>query len=390
MKRIICIVISFSFLVSEVFGAEIRLIVNNGSSQTIFGEEMNDKRVETIARKKEKNQLKVKKLGCEMEGTIGENFRINGNICFSKNRSCGYNEVVELNQYLETFMNFEVIYVNCPSDFLSERIPMGEATLTWKEAIDKAKELNRNMNLDYIFLVHIAGKYKRMQPDLNLELIDENKYQANCDGCNGDGKYHWIVDSGKEKRTDNDFFVSYKSFSQLECFWRSEVGDCESNVSEIVYKKNPVSKNCDIVNPNPSVNLSNDYIIFDKVEKSWILLESNHTNYYLLLDSICNVESISITINDLNGKKINDEVWRADELKNEHASRIANKSTDPSAKSELKVIDANPESFLIVITPKIFKDRFHEIFTITVEYLLSDGKVVELNSKNIRFNPCSE
>ena len=245
------------------------------------------------------------------------------------------------------------------------------------------------MNLDYIFLVHIVGQYKRMQPDLNLELIDENKYQANCDGCNSDGKYHWIVDNGKEKRTDNDFFVSYKSFSQLECFWRSELGDCESNVFEITSDNTPISKDCEIVNPNPSINLSNDYIIYDEDEKSWILLESNHTNYYLLLDSICNVESVSLTINDLNGKKINDVVWKTVELKNEQATRIKNK-TEGSAKTELHVIEENPESFLIVIPPKIFKDRCHEIFTITVEYLLSDGKVVELNSKNIRFNPCSE
>jgi hypothetical protein len=389
MKRIIWIVISFSFLVNEVFGAEIRLIVNNGSAQTIFGQEINDKSLKKIARKREKNQLKMTRLGCDAEGSLGENFRINANICFGKNRNCGYNEVVELNQYLEKFMNYEVIYVNCSSEFLSERIPMGEATLTWKEAIDKAYELKDNMNLDYIFLVHIVGQHKRMQPDLNLELIDENKYQANCDGCSGEGKYHWIVDNGKEKRTDIDFFASYKSFTQLECFWRSELGDCESNVSEINSSDTPISINCDIVNPNPSINLSNDYVIYDKDEKSWVLLESNHTNYYLLLDSICNVESISITINDLNGKKINDEIWKAVELENQQSSRIMNK-TEGSAKTELQVIEENPESFLIVIPPKIFKDRFHEIFTITVEYLLTDGRVVKLGSKNIRFNPCSE
>lgn len=376
----------FTFLIclSHVgYGAEIKLVVNSGSRQVIFGNEtLYKKSAKKLERMLEGKS--IKRLGCDEEGIISADLVIRSGFCFGQARSCGYNEVIEFSKYVQTFMNFEIIYVNCSATFISERIPSGQSELTWSDALDRADAMKRNKNIDYIFLVHIEGKYKSDLPDLSLQLESDNKVYAICDGCEEDGKYHWSVDKGKEKKTSNDFLILPKSYKELECYWQNEYGDCKSNVAEIGGDSR--NKICDLKNSNPTMNVDNKY--YSKDSESIIIHETNQTNYYFLVDSICDVDWIVLTLSDVKGRLVREEKISTEELALEHKNRI--KSNEPKSISEKDIIEEYEKHFLIVLKEEFFKRRFHEIFQLKMEYVLDSGRRIEGGISNVRFTSCSE
>jgi hypothetical protein len=283
-------------------------------------------------------------------------------------------------------MNCEIIYVNCSTSFISERIPSGQSELTWSDALDRVDMMKRNKNIDYIFLVHIEGKYKSDLPDLSLQLESDNKVYAICDGCEEDGKYHWSVDQGKEKKTSNDYLILPKSYQELECYWQNEYGDCKSNVAEIGEESKNSNKICNLKNTDPTMNVDNKY--YSKDSESIIIHETNQTNYYFLVDSICDVDWILLTLSDVKGRLVREEKISAEELAEEHKNRMNSK--EPESISEKEIIEEYQRQFLIVLKEEFFKRRFHEIFQLKVEYIVDSGNRIEVENTKVRFTSCSE
>jgi hypothetical protein len=367
------------------FGLEIKLIVNSGSRQIIFGNEVLTKKTE----KKLKRNLKgssIKRLGCDDEGLLTEDLGIQAGINFGQIRRCGYNEVIELTKYVQTYMNYEIIYVNCSSSFISERIPMGQSELTWSDALDTAEKMKQNKNIDYVFLVHIDGKYKSDLPDLSLELGSDSKVYAICDGCEGDGKYHWTIDEGRVRKTTNDYLSLPSGYQKLECYWQNEYGDCQSNIIEIAEERKILNKICNLKNNDPAINADNKY--YSRDSESIIIHETNQTNYYFLIDSICDVDWIVLSLNDFKGRLVREVKISTSDLAKEHTDRMNSKQ--PKSISEKEIIDEFPRQFLIVLSEEFFKRRFHEIFQLKVEYIIDSGNRIEVESTKVRFTSCSE
>ncbi len=395
MKKVIFF-FTFLFGLSHVgYGAEIKLVVNSGSRQVIFGNETlykkSAKKLERILEGKS-----IKRLGCDEEGIISADLVIRSGFCFGQARSCGYNEVIEFSKYVQTFMNYEIIYVNCSATFISERIPSGQSELTWSDALDRADAMKRNKNIDYIFLVHIEGKYKSDLPDLSLQLESDNKVYAICDGCEEDGKYHWSVDKGKEKKTSNDFLILPKSYQELECYWQNEYGDCKSNVAEIREEVGIEKKECNINNKNPSVNYKNKYVSEDNESK--IIHQTGHEDYYILFDSICDVNKLILILIDLNNNVVSENEISTLKLYNAHQKRVeqANANMYGSIneryqwKSELEILKENPGDFLYVKNSMLFDNRYNEVFYLSLEYVLDSGRRIQVKKEKVRFTSCSE
>lgn len=401
----------FSSMCSGLFAADIRIIVNSTSSSEIFGGELNDKK----ARKKIYRNLKktpIKYLGCVEEGLLDENLKISGGTCFLQSRSCGYNDVNELRSYVQSFMNYAIVYVNCSSKFISERIPQGEAGVTWSDAIEKVSEMARNKNIENIFLVCIQGNYKSDLPEIQLEL-SSNEVTATCDECSSDGYYYWSVDDAKPKKTHSDQLLLKAGFNTVTCYWEDESGVCKSKTEKLNGRnKSSRSNGCRIENPNPAIRVdvkyqdksgkinklvSKDDVVDEEYGECWVINHTPHTGYYILLDSICFVTSIDLEIKDIDGGLVKKKNIDATRLFDQQIHRIEQRerfengeeTEDQGWKTELQVINQNKNCFLLMIEAPAFDSRFHEIFQLSATYHLKNGELIVTKPIKAHFNPCN-
>ena len=153
--------------------ADIRIIVNSTYRNEIFGDELNDKKAAKRIQRKLRG-THIKKLGCIEEGSLEDGLRIVGGTCFMQAGNCGFNAVNELTKYVQSFMNSQIVYVNCSAKFHSERIPMGEAVYTWNEAIDKVLEMQSNIfgEQDLRMIKSKLKTYKKQYFILKMKLKD--------------------------------------------------------------------------------------------------------------------------------------------------------------------------------------------------------------------------
>jgi hypothetical protein len=401
----------FAQCFSLTASADIRIIVNTSSRIEIFGDELNDKKAAKRIQRKLRG-TKIKKLGCLEEGNLEEGLIVVGGTCFMQQGSCGFNAVNELNNYVQSFINTRILYVNCSAKFLKERIPDGLSGYSWNEAIDKVLELQSDKNIENIFLVCIRDSYKSENPELDLQFDDKN-IVANCEMCSTEGYYYWMLDGGKPKKQHSEVFSTSKSFSKIECYWQDDLSGCKSNTYSLKGKNKLVRKDCDIKLSNPTFSETVEYkdakgnrhklVTMDSEfeDDCYIFHESPHSTYFILLDSICDVLRIQLFIKDVNGNEVSsDLIFESSDLFEVQERRLEKQQLYDNREikergdwySELQVLKYRPKSFLLRFSPNAFSTddipRFHEVFYLSAVYYLNSGEKIEVKPMKVLFNPC--
>lgn len=392
--------------------ADIRIIVNTASRNEIFGEELNEKKAAKRIQRKLRG-THIKKLGCLEEGNLEDGLRIVGGTCFMQAGNCGFNAVNELTKYVQSFMNSQIVYVNCSAKFLMERIPDGVSVYTWNEAIDKVLELQSDKNIENVFLVSIGGSYKNESPELDLQK-DDGSVSANCEFCNSEGYYYWIVDGGKPKKQRSAEYAVNKSFSSIECYWEDDLTGCKSNMFLLKGENMFVQRDCDLRVSNPSFSKKVEYkddggklhklisIDTEFNDDCYIFHQSPHGDYYILIDSICDVSKIELVIKDIEGQAFSypELLIGSSKLLNRQFLRLEKQAQYDNGEikardnwySELQVLKSQPRSFLLTISTNSFSTdsipRFHEVFYLSAVYYLNNGKKIEVKPIKVVFNPC--
>ncbi len=141
----------------------------------------------------------------------------------------------------------------------------------------------------------------------------------------------------------------------------------------------------------------NKYISKDSESK--IIHQNEHSNYYILFDSICDVDQVLLTLVDLTDRVVSEKEISTMKLYEDHQKRIkevkanqyrADHEKERACITELKILNENPKDFLYVLTPLLFDNRYNEVFLLRLEYVLDSGKRIKTKVEKVRFTSCSE